>query len=124
MRRGMVDRRALDRFFVQCAGESGGAHPEGEICGLRKLFRSEADAFVEVRRDSTAVRRRIEAGRSDASTRAALCGHVRRNASKPGWRAGEDGSSLEIWVQEHQVAGKNQIRQGSTANDLEHHKRS
>ena len=68
----------------------------------------------------TALRRRAADGRGDESAGAALRGHVRRDAAESGWRAGAHGDSLEIRIQEHQVARENTLCKRSAAHNVEY----
>jgi hypothetical protein len=66
----------------------------------------------------------IELGRSDESFDAAHRGNVWRVFAEPGWRAGAAGDSLEIWIQEHQIAGAHTLRERSAGDDLEYLERA
>jgi methionine sulfoxide reductase catalytic subunit len=58
-------------------------------------------------------------GRSDESARSPLRRHVRRNASASGRRARTLHSPVEIWLQEREVAGQNQVPGKNAADHLE-----
>ena len=56
---------------------------------------------------------------------AMLCmGMYGETSPQSGWRASPNGHSVEIRIQEHQIAGENQIRQGHAADHMEHYQRS
>ncbi len=111
LRRGLVDRRAVDRLFPQHDRQSRRAHVQGPLRRFRELLRSAPNAVGLGRWHPASLRRGLAPRRSDESAHAALRRHVRRDASESGRRAGAHGDSLEVRIQEHQIHRQDPLRE-------------
>src|SRR5205814_1766368 len=100
LRRGMVHRRTLGRFFVERIDQAGGAFGQGKICAVHLDPRYDANAGPKATDPGLALYRRVADGSGDAPADITLLRNVRRKLAEPGRRADSAAGAVEVRVQE------------------------
>ena len=91
-------------YSFSTIAEAGRADAKAKYVAFEVYYDPKQMPLGQPGRHPAAVRRGIAARRSHESAGAALRRHVRRDAAESGRRAGAHGDSVEVRIQEHQVA--------------------